>query len=101
MSPPYFDAKRHPEISFVSGDFATADLTKGGALIGDLTLRGVTHRQTFTLKPMLCEKSQKAGIFGCGFLVSGSLQRSEYGLLARKGIVGDQVQLVLSITVPE
>jgi hypothetical protein len=53
------------------------------------------------LKPLLCSKSQTAGVFGCGFLVFGSLQRSEYGLLARKGIVGDEVQLVLSIQVSE
>jgi polyisoprenoid-binding protein YceI len=96
-SPAYFDAKNHPNIVFRSELFEVQRLLNGGALPGQLSLRGVTRSQLFEVQPLACERRLPDPIWGCGFVVSGSLQRSDYGMHARKGIVGDAVKLVLRI----
>jgi polyisoprenoid-binding protein YceI len=96
-SPPYFDADNHPNIVFRSELFDVKRLLSGGALPGQLSLRGITQMQLFNVQPIACERSVPDPIWGCGFVVSGTLQRSDYGMHARRGIVGDEVKLVLSI----
>jgi polyisoprenoid-binding protein YceI len=97
-STPYFDAKNHPDIVFRSELFEAQRLLIGGALPGQLSLRGVTRTQLFSVQPQACNGQQPKPVWGCGFIVSGALQRSDYGMHARKGIVGDEVKLVLSIS---
>jgi polyisoprenoid-binding protein YceI len=95
MSQPYFDAKNHPHIEFKSQRFPATVLRSGGRISGAITLRGVTQAQGFLLQPLQCAAAK--AINRCQFRVTGVLQRSEFGMRAKRGVVSDQVALVFTI----
>ena len=96
-SPAYFDAARFPEIVFQSDSFPIATLHHGGQISGTLSVRGISKQQTFVLTTKPCEKRFVETPWRCAFDVSGTLNRSEFGMKARRGVVSDAVELTLSI----
>ena len=52
--PDFFDAARHPQIHFVSQPFPLDRLQQGGALVGTLTLRGISRPVRFELLARPC-----------------------------------------------
>ena len=96
-SPAYFDAARFPEIIFKSDSFPIATLRQGGQIGGDLTVRGIRQKQSFTLIAKPCASAFAQTPWHCAFEVIGTLNRSEFGMKARRGIVSDEVQLALLI----
>ena len=93
----YFDAAHFPEIVFHSTSFPITTLRNGGEISGKLTLRGISQPQKFKLTTKICGREFALEPWRCGFDVVGTLQRSEFGMKARRGIVSDEVELTLSI----
>ncbi len=97
----FFDTENHPKIVFQS-----TSIKKTGddeyAVTGDVTLRGVTKSETFTVT---YEGSGKDpwGNEKVGFSGSGAIKRSDYGLtwnaaLETGGVlVGDEIKLNLEV----
>ena len=96
-SPAYFDAAHFPEIVFNSNSFPIATLRNGGNISGKLTVRGITQQQSFVLTSKPCDRAFAATPWRCAFAVTGTLNRSEFGMKARRGVVSDEVALTLEI----
>jgi polyisoprenoid-binding protein YceI len=92
-SPEFFDAVAWPEIRFESDNFPLLRLERGGDLPGRLTVRGVTRPVTFTLLPSACTAPGR----GCPIEARAVIQRSDFGMRSRRGVVSDRVRLSLSI----
>jgi polyisoprenoid-binding protein YceI len=97
----FFDVENHPKMTFKS----TKIIKKSPGeyeITGDLTIRGTTKPETFTVT---YEGSGKDpwGNIKAGFEAHGSISRSEYGLrwnaaLETGGVlVADQVQITLEV----
>jgi len=98
----WLDAKTYPKITFVSSSVVmTGDET--ALVTGDLTLHGVTHRQTLNVKfnggygPGAVDPNGSR----IGFSATGSLNRSDFGISygvpaegSRLG-VGDEVKIII------
>ena len=91
--PDCFDAARHPWIQFRAAAVPERVLREGGEVPGELTLRGITRQVSFTVVPAECPRP---GI-GCAVRARGEVQRSEFGMEARRFLLGDRVQLSFEI----
>jgi polyisoprenoid-binding protein YceI len=99
-SPDFFDAEKHPEVSF------KGNLVKEGGkykLKGDLTMHGVTKPVEFDVTyggTISTGRGEKAG-----FKIAGTLNRKDYGLTwANKTptgelVVGDEVTIIGKIEI--
>lgn len=99
-SPDFFDAEKHPELSF------KGNLVKEGGkykLKGDLTMHGVTKPIVFDVTyggTINTGRGEKAG-----FKIVGKLNRQEYGLTWNNKVptgelvVGDEVDIIGKIEV--
>jgi polyisoprenoid-binding protein YceI len=90
----FFNAVQYPTIRFLSRPITFAMLTTGGALNGQLTLRGITRPVRFELQPAHCTLSTEST---CVIRASGSLSRSAFGMNSHRTAVSDRVQLGLLI----
>jgi polyisoprenoid-binding protein YceI len=86
-SPRFLDVERHPRIIFVSLPFKRALLHDGGALAGDLDLRGRQKRVAFRLEPAACDQPGR----DCPIRVRGSVSRREFGMTAQRLWLRDEV----------
>lgn len=94
LAPEFFDASRYPLIRFLSAPVPLARLTGGGALDGQLSLRGVTLPVRFELLPARCRTLTARG---CLIEARGLISRSAFGMTSYRATVSDQVQLGLLI----
>lgn len=85
----YFDAAHHPYIVFQALDAPLSVLSEGGEFSGELSLRGVTRTVRFQLSPDPCTPSAQVPF--CPFEVLGHIRRHDFGMSARRGILGDEV----------
>lgn len=100
-SPDFFDAEKHPHITFKSTKVEkTSD---GYSVTGDLTIRGATHPVTLEVEDHGRSKHPMAGDLRAGFSAKGALKRSDFGLtwnavLETGGVaVSDKVDLEFDI----
>jgi polyisoprenoid-binding protein YceI len=91
----FFDTARHPWIHFRAESLPESLLQDGGEIDGELTLRGITRPVRFTLVASECPRP---GI-DCAVRAEGSVQRGEFGMDARRFVLGDRVQLDFAIRV--
>ncbi|MBU6199880.1 MAG: YceI family protein [Xanthomonadaceae bacterium] len=95
-SPEFFDARRYPQIHFVSDDFPLVRLSAGGALAGTLTLRGVAKPVRFRMLPSECARPLSGA---CAVRAEGDIRRGDFGMHSRRGTLTDKVALRLHIFV--
>lgn len=95
LAPEFFDAAHYRTIHFVSAPIAPSVLSSGGALDGQLSMRGVTRPIRFELMPSTCA-AITAG--DCVIEAHGTLARGEFGMNSHRTALSDQVQLGLRIT---
>ncbi len=84
---------RYPSIRFESDAFDDATLYAGGALHGQLTLRGLRRPVSFALLPSDCARPG----LDCDIRVDGSLSRREFGMTAYRALVADDVALRIRV----
>lgn len=89
----FFDTVRHPWMEFVSEPYAPDLLREGGALRGQLTLRGVTRPQRLQVLPAACERPG----LDCAIQVDGSIDRNDFGMREWQVALADKVWLMASL----
>lgn len=94
-SPEFFDTERHPWIQFRTNALAGSRLREGGALRGTLTLRGISREVEFEILPSECERPG----LDCPVRARGELERTDFGMDARRMFVSDKVRLSFNIRV--
>jgi polyisoprenoid-binding protein YceI len=92
QSPDFFDAERHPEITFASTRF------EPGKVVGDLTIRGITHEVELAAQ-VTGAGTDPWGNERLGLELEGEIDRREFGVswntpLPTGGLLlGDTVRL--------
>lgn len=97
----FFDVDNHPNMTFKSTSITKTDGNEY-AVTGDLTIRGVTNQETFTV---VYEGGGKDpwGNEKAGFSVEGTIKRTNYGLVWNAALetggvlVGEDVKVSLEI----
>jgi len=94
-SPDFFDAEKHPLITFKSTSFKKAG-EQTYEVQGNLTLHGVTKPLTVKLERTGAGPGMKSE-FRAGFETEFPVKRTEFGMTALVGPVGDEVRLTVSL----
>jgi len=100
-SPDFLDAANHPQITFISTNVETTR-EKGFRVIGDLSIRGISHPATLDAEYNGPEKSPY-GETSMGFAATTRTNRGDYGmtwnvLLESGGVmVGKEVLISLDV----
>ena len=89
----FFDAGRHPEVTFVSDPFGPDLVRVGGPLVGVLQLRGVERRETFHVEPADCERP----MLDCPVVAAGVVNRGDYAMDRWSFALGERVQFRLTL----
>jgi polyisoprenoid-binding protein YceI len=89
----FFDAEAHPRVRFVSEPFPESLLQAGGTLAGEVSIRGITRHEVFTVRPARCDAPGRA----CPVEVTGVVDRAHYGLDRWRFAIGDSVRFMLAI----
>jgi polyisoprenoid-binding protein YceI len=99
----FFDVENHPTMTFVSKKVEQTD-EFNGRLIGDLTIRGVTHEVALAVQYSGTAKSPW-GTTSAGFSAKGTLNRKAFGLnwnaaLETGGVlVGEDVEIAIELEI--
>lgn len=89
----FFDTARHPWIEFEARDLPGELLRAGGEIEGLLNLRGQQRPVRFELLPSACLEPG----FACPVQARGEVDRSDFGMDARRLFVSDRVRLNFDI----
>lgn len=90
----FFDAARHPRVTFESSSFPLSVLEQGGDIPGTLTVRGQSRPVNFTLRASECPGRAAQA---CAVVADGSIQRGDFGMKSHRTTLGDRVRLHLTI----
>ena len=99
----FFDVENYPTMTFVSKKVEQTD-EFNGRLIGDLTIRGVTHEVALDVQYSGTAKSPW-GTTSAGFSAKGKVNRKEFGLnwnaaLETGGVlVGEDVEIAIELEI--
>lgn len=89
----FLDVDAHPQIRFRSDAFAPALLREGGALRGELTLRGQARPVAFSVTPAACATPGR----DCDIVVTGRISRRAFGMHAYRLTVRDAVDFEFQV----
>jgi polyisoprenoid-binding protein YceI len=89
----FFDSARHPWIEFQARNLPGELLRAGGEIEGLLSLRGEQRPVRFELLPPDCATPG----FECPVQARGEVDRSDFGMDARRLFVSDRVRLSFDI----
>jgi polyisoprenoid-binding protein YceI len=93
--PRFFDVARFPTLAFVSEPYSPQLLREGGALHGEVRIRGIARRERFELAPAACDRPGRA----CDIVVQGAVRRSDYDLGGWSFALREQVRFFLRVRV--
>jgi polyisoprenoid-binding protein YceI len=92
--PQFLAGDAHPWIDFRSDTLDPEQLDAGGSIPGEVCMRGVCRRETFQLHQLDCRYRAGSNIAEeCEMIVSGSLQRTRYGMRSHRGALKNQIEL--------
>jgi len=94
-APDYFNVKQFPTMSFQSSNVKVID--GGYEVTGDLTLHGVTKPVSFKLKGGDKVVEFPKGTKRIGVVSTFSILRSDFGVTAELGALGDEVPISIGI----
>ena len=92
----FFDIKKFPEITF------KMSAQQGNKVIGDLTIHGITKKVELMVE-MGGEITDPWGDKRSGFVLTGSVNRKDYGLVWNKAmetggvVVGEEVKIIVEV----
>ena len=98
----FFDVENHPKMTFKGTKISKVGENKY-EVTGNLTIRGVTRPETFTVEVEGVAKDPFSGVEKTGFSVTGTINRKNYGLewnaaLETGGVlVGEEVNVQIEI----
>jgi polyisoprenoid-binding protein YceI len=87
----FFDVARYPVVQFDSLPYDPRITAAGGDIVGNLTIRGITHLETLRVMPAECPR---AG-YDCDVISRGTVLRGRYGMDSWQVALGDRVTFVL------
>lgn len=93
LSPEFFWAARHPELSFRADAIPRARLRDGGEIVGQLEVRGKRREARFVLVASDCAETAGA----CQVRASGELSRRAFGMRSRRLTLGDRIRIELEL----
>ena len=105
-SPDFFDAEKHPKITFKSTKISKAGKNRWKVL-GDLTMRGVTKPVTLDVEGPTPAQKNLGGLSVRGVVATGKINRKDWGLTWNKGLetggvlVGDEVTIQMDVELVE
>ena len=97
-SPDFFDVAQHPKLTFKATKIEKAGKDRF-KVVGDLTMRGVTHPVTLDVEGPTAAVKDMTGRSVRGVVARGKLNRKDWGLVWNKALEGggvlvsDEVQL--------
>lgn len=91
-SPAYFDIARYPDIRFHSTTI-NARSPSDYAIQGELQIRGVTRPLTLAAKLVNRQRNPDSGTETIDFVVTGTVHRSEFGMVADQSFVANDISL--------
>jgi polyisoprenoid-binding protein YceI len=92
MKPEFFDVAKYPTVTFKSNDFKfTGD--KLTAVVGDLTIHGVTKPATLVVTSFVCKDHPMKKTPVCGADANVKIKRSDFGMSTYVPAIGDEVTL--------
>jgi polyisoprenoid-binding protein YceI len=95
--PKVLDAKNYPQIHFVSTAVRKTD--SGAAIDGMITVRGVTRPMTFDARIYRQAGTDPNDLSQLTILLTGALNRSEFGANGWSTLAGDQVRLQITANI--
>ena len=101
-APSVLNAQNHPTIRFQSTAIRPNDprnLSAGGKIDGNLTIRGVTRPVTLNAAVFRQQGTAEGDLTQLSFRISGSVQRSAFGAAGYNDIVSDEIQLDIAARV--
>lgn len=103
QSDKFFDAARHPAITFVSNQVRTVGLGRRFQVAGDLTVRGVTRPVVLDAVLNGAGTHPMTGTQTAGFSATTRIKRSDFGLNVALPMVSDDVdvEITLEVNVPK
>jgi polyisoprenoid-binding protein YceI len=98
--PDFFNSKQYPELKFKSTAVKkTGDNTYEVA--GDLTIKDITKPITANVEMTGLGKDPRRGTAKAGWEATFTINRSDYGVTAMPGGVGESVKLIIAIEANE
>lgn len=91
--PGFFDARRYPQVEFLSDPYGQELLRNGGVLGGLLRIRGVQRRERFSVEPAGCDAPAR----DCDVVASGSINRADFGMDRWRMALRDDVEFRLRL----
>lgn len=92
--PQFLAGEEHPWIEFRSDTLDPDQLGAGGDIPGEVCMRGVCRREFFQLHQLDCRYRAGSEVAEeCEMIVSGSLQRTRYGMHSHRGALKNQIEL--------
>ena len=90
----YLDAEHFPEVEFVSDH---AEMLEDGKvrMDGTLTLRGISHPESFVADLAERHWNKERGAEEADFTATGTVHRSDYHLAADDALLDDQVTFII------
>ncbi len=95
-SEPFFDAKKHPKIRFVSRRIRPLGPDRW-RVTGELTLRGVTRPVTVEIEKVGEAETRVPGGYRVGLHTVFSIRRTDFAMNALLNGLGDEVRLFVAI----
>ena len=86
----FFDVENHPEIIFVNDTFRWID-NNTAIIVGDLTIRGITHKITFNVDIQDIERER------IRLTAVTKINRQDYGMDVLSSFVQNEVDLILTV----
>lgn len=92
----FFDTSKHPTMIYKSSQVRFTSETSA-VVDGELTLLGKTRPLTLKADNMRCGRHPFKQVYVCGFDVTGSLKRSDFGMDYGLGAIGDEIALRIEV----
>nr|WP_304945335.1 YceI family protein [Xanthomonas euvesicatoria] len=87
----FFDVAQYPVVEFESLPYVDEVVKQGGDIVGNLTIRGITHLETLHVGPAECTRPG----YDCDVISRGTVLRGRYGMNAWQMALGDRVTFIL------
>ncbi|AOV17988.1 hypothetical protein BJI67_13790 [Acidihalobacter aeolianus] len=100
LGPDFFNAREFPDIKFVSTRYEPTG-KHTGKLYGNMTLHGTTHPIVFRVRQIgagpVNALPKPWGGYLSGYVATATIKRSDFGVSAYEGMIGNRVRLHINI----